>query len=88
MVKAIAPERAGEEGWSVIVTVDALARAQMTEGRAAPVLYQSELDDRGCVDFYNPEDGSHSPAPSSSTLSPLTLHISRVSFCVFVSALV
>lgn len=49
MVKAIAPERAGEEGWSVVVTVDALARAHMREGRAAPVLYQSKLDVRGCV---------------------------------------
>lgn len=38
MLKAIAPESAGEEGWSVATTVDALARAQMREGRAAPTL--------------------------------------------------
>lgn len=40
MLKTIAPERAGEEGWSVATTVDALARAQIREGRAAPTLYQ------------------------------------------------
>lgn len=44
-LKAIAPERAGDEGWSVATTVYALARAQMREGRAAPALDQSELDD-------------------------------------------
>lgn len=31
-----APEKAGEEGWSVIVTFEALARALIIEGRAAP----------------------------------------------------
>lgn len=35
-LKGIAPVKAGEEGWSVIVTEDACARAQITEGRAAP----------------------------------------------------
>lgn len=32
----MAPDKAGEEGWSVAVTVDAWARAQTTDGRAAP----------------------------------------------------
>lgn len=36
MLKVMAPERAGEEGWSVAATVDALDRAQIREGRAAP----------------------------------------------------
>lgn len=35
-LKAMAPAKAGEEGWSVIVTVDACARAQTTDGNAAP----------------------------------------------------
>lgn len=39
MLNAIAPERAGE-GRSVATTVDALARAQIREGRAASTLYQ------------------------------------------------
>lgn len=38
-LKSIAPERAGEEGWSVIVTFEALARALNREGRAAPCGY-------------------------------------------------
>lgn len=37
MLKAIAPDRAGEDGWSVIVTVEALERAQISDGKAAPV---------------------------------------------------
>ena len=52
MLKVIAPDRAGEEGWSVAVTVDACARAQMREGRAAPVLMVSFMieDDRcSCI---------------------------------------
>lgn len=32
----MAPDKAGEEGWSVAVTVDAWARAQTTDGSAAP----------------------------------------------------
>lgn len=36
MLNLIAPANAGDEGWSVATTVDALARAQMSEGRAAP----------------------------------------------------
>lgn len=35
-LKAIAPESAGDDGWSVATTVDALARAHTREGRAAP----------------------------------------------------
>lgn len=32
----MAPDKAGEEGWSVAVTVEAWARAQTTDGSAAP----------------------------------------------------
>lgn len=35
-LKVMAPAKAGEEGWSVMVTVDACARAQTTDGNAAP----------------------------------------------------
>lgn len=37
ILKAIALDNAGEEGWSVMVTLDAWERAQMSEGRAVPV---------------------------------------------------
>lgn len=36
VLKAMAPVRAGDDGWSVIVTAEALARALMREGRAVP----------------------------------------------------
>jgi hypothetical protein len=36
VLKVIAPLRAGLEGWSVAATVLADARAQITDGRAAP----------------------------------------------------
>lgn len=36
MLKVMAPDKAGDEGWSVTVTVDAWERAQMSEGSAAP----------------------------------------------------
>jgi hypothetical protein len=35
-LNSIAPVRAGDEGWSVATTSEALARAQIREGRAAP----------------------------------------------------
>lgn len=51
MLKVIAPDRAGEEGWSVAVTVRACARAQMREGRAAPVLNVSLMIEHSCIDL-------------------------------------
>lgn len=38
MLKGIAPEKAGDEGWSVTVTAKACERALIREGRAAPVV--------------------------------------------------
>lgn len=58
MLKVIAPDRAGEEGWSVAVTVRACARAQMRKGRAAPVLNVSLMIEHLCIDLYSPRDGS------------------------------
>lgn len=37
VLKGIAPLKAGEEGWSVIVMEEACARALIIEGSAAPV---------------------------------------------------
>lgn len=36
MLKEMAPVKAGEAGWSVMVTADAPARAHIRDGRAAP----------------------------------------------------
>ena len=48
MLEAIGPARAGDAGWSVATTLAALARAQMSEGRAAPgwdVSWRSWVDE-------------------------------------------
>lgn len=49
----MAPDKAGEEGWSVAVTVDAWARAQTTDGSAAP----EELLVLYLVKFRNTSEG-------------------------------
>lgn len=36
MLKVIAPEKAGDEGWSVAVTAEACERTLITDGSAAP----------------------------------------------------
>lgn len=36
MLKDMAPVKAGEAGWSVMVTEDVPARAHIRDGRAAP----------------------------------------------------
>lgn len=67
--------KAGDDGWSVIVSVEAFARAEIMEGSPAPRFDQ-------CSRFVALLGlKGDEPAPNSNTFSPCTLHAAASGLC-------
>jgi len=73
MVLGFVVESEGEDGWSVMVTMEAPERALMREGRAVPVLL-IKMCSRWNANTRTYVDNRHVPAPNSNTLWPLASH--------------